>query len=148
MVEFVTRIIKLKPQIKVIGAPAARTLYILSVSDEFPIVGICFGHQIVGRALGGGCVLNKKWEVGPTPLALTDLGKEIFGVETLVRETLLPLGRSLINPLRGCRISKKCIEITFRRSHQISTFWDLQSYLSTRGWFNSCQMQRLQDGIH
>lgn len=58
-------------------------------------VGICFGHQIVARALGGECVPNGgRWEVGVTPLELTDLGKEIFGVEELVRR-LPPLRRAL-----------------------------------------------------
>lgn len=48
--------------------------------------GICFGHQIIARALGGECVPNGgRWEVGPTTLQLSDLGKKIFGdVSTLV----------------------------------------------------------------
>jgi GMP synthase-like glutamine amidotransferase len=49
------------------------------------ITGICFGHQIFGRALGGGCVLNNKWEIGPTTINLSNLGKTLFGVDTLVR---------------------------------------------------------------
>ncbi|KAF8201106.1 class I glutamine amidotransferase-like protein [Mycena galopus ATCC 62051] len=56
------------------------------VATERPslkIVGICFGHQIIARALGGRCVPNDgKWEVGPTPVALTALGKEVFGLES------------------------------------------------------------------
>ena len=47
--------------------------------------GICFGHQIIARALGGECVPNDgRWELGPTPLQLTDLGKRIFGSDELV----------------------------------------------------------------
>ncbi|EEB90848.1 hypothetical protein MPER_10893, partial [Moniliophthora perniciosa FA553] len=36
-------------------------------------------------ALGGKCerVPGAKWEVGPTPVKLTELGKEVFGVEDL-----------------------------------------------------------------
>lgn len=49
------------------------------------LVGICFGHQIIGRALGGQCVRNDRWEIGPTTLNLTDLGKTILGVDSLVR---------------------------------------------------------------
>ncbi|KAJ3758115.1 class I glutamine amidotransferase-like protein [Lentinula raphanica] len=45
------------------------------------IFGICFGHQIVSLALGGTCVKNDgKWEVGPTNIRLTDMGKVVFGL--------------------------------------------------------------------
>ena len=48
-------------------------------------LGICFGHQIIARALGGECVPNGgRWELGPTPLRLTDLGKRIFNSDELV----------------------------------------------------------------
>ncbi|KAG6826156.1 hypothetical protein H0H92_000928 [Tricholoma furcatifolium] len=48
------------------------------------LIGICFGHQIIARALGGTCTPNPSgWEVGPTPLELTDIGKDLFGVDTL-----------------------------------------------------------------
>lgn len=48
--------------------------------------GICFGHQIVARALGKDCVPNSgRWEVGITPIDLTETGKKIFGTDKLVR---------------------------------------------------------------
>ncbi|KAJ7472275.1 class I glutamine amidotransferase-like protein [Mycena galericulata] len=54
----------------------------VAVDPGVKIVGICFGHQIVARALGGRCVPNgTTWEVGPTRVALTPLGREVFGVE-------------------------------------------------------------------
>ena len=41
--------------------------------------GICFGHQIIARALGGECVPNNgRWEVGTTDMELTDIGKKVF----------------------------------------------------------------------
>lgn len=50
------------------------------------IVGICFGHQILGRALGATVGRSEKgWEVSVTPIELTPLGKKIFGLSTLVR---------------------------------------------------------------
>ncbi|KAK7040790.1 hypothetical protein VNI00_009696 [Paramarasmius palmivorus] len=57
------------PDIKLVGAPT----------------GICFGHQIIAMALGGKCerTPGARWEVGPTPIKLTDLGKELFGVDDL-----------------------------------------------------------------
>ncbi|KAJ7621174.1 class I glutamine amidotransferase-like protein [Roridomyces roridus] len=57
--------------------------YVAHVARDKPqvkIVGICFGHQIVARALGGVCIKNPLgWEVGPTDVPLTTLGKQIFG---------------------------------------------------------------------
>ncbi|KXN85526.1 Putative glutamine amidotransferase-like protein C13C5.04 [Leucoagaricus sp. SymC.cos] len=64
-----------------------RTLlsFLKDVIENHPKVkscGICFGHQIVCRALGGQCTPNAgQWEIGPTPVDLTDMGKSIFGVD-------------------------------------------------------------------
>ncbi|KAI0266443.1 class I glutamine amidotransferase-like protein [Gloeopeniophorella convolvens] len=50
---------------------------------QIKIIGICFGHQIVARALGGECVPNGgRWEVAITEVALTPLGQRIFGAES------------------------------------------------------------------
>ena len=55
----------------------------------FGFTGICFGHQIVARALGGECVPNGgNWEVGLTKIDLTETGKKLFGVSELVGTTL------------------------------------------------------------
>lgn len=49
------------------------------------VIGVCFGHQIVGRALGAPVAVNAKgWEVSVTELRLSDKGREVFGSETLV----------------------------------------------------------------
>lgn len=49
------------------------------------VVGVCFGHQIVGRALGAVVGVNEKgWEVSVTEIQLTKRGKEVFGSDTLV----------------------------------------------------------------
>ncbi|KAK7957159.1 uncharacterized protein PG986_006381 [Apiospora aurea] len=44
------------------------------------VIGVCFGHQIVGRALGAP---DRGWELSVVDMALTDEGKRIFGGETL-----------------------------------------------------------------
>lgn len=49
--------------------------------DNFPIVGICFGHQIVAKNLGSKVGRNAKdvgWELGTTTITLN---KDINGVE-------------------------------------------------------------------
>ncbi|KAF9806978.1 hypothetical protein IEO21_08421 [Rhodonia placenta] len=62
-------------------------LYVRQVALEKPsirLIGICFGHQIIARALGGECVPNDgKWEAGVTEIALTDVGRRLFGASTL-----------------------------------------------------------------
>ncbi|KAL2810730.1 class I glutamine amidotransferase-like protein [Aspergillus granulosus] len=48
------------------------------------ILGICFGHQIIGRALGVEVGRNNAgWEIAVCDVDLTEKGKELFGVETL-----------------------------------------------------------------
>jgi GMP synthase-like glutamine amidotransferase len=49
------------------------------------IIGICFGHQILGRALGSEVGRSDKgWEISVTPIELTAKGQELFGQDTLV----------------------------------------------------------------
>ncbi|KAH9475957.1 Putative glutamine amidotransferase-like protein C13C5.04 [Psilocybe cubensis] len=67
--------------------------YISRIATSKPhikIIGICFGHQIIARAMGGECVPNGGiWEVGPTRIQLTDIGKKIFGnVDTLTLQQM------------------------------------------------------------
>ncbi|KAG6006690.1 hypothetical protein E4U21_006765 [Claviceps maximensis] len=53
-------------------------------SARVKVVGICFGHQIIGRALGAGVGQSDKgWEVAVTEVDLTDVGRQIFGLNKL-----------------------------------------------------------------
>ncbi|RQM05169.1 hypothetical protein DH86_00003188 [Scytalidium sp. 3C] len=53
-------------------------------SKRVRIIGVCFGHQIVGRALGAKVARSDRgWEVSVTPIELTERGKEIFGKSSL-----------------------------------------------------------------
>lgn len=55
-----------------------------------PLVGICFGHQIIARALGGVCERNPHgWEFGPTLVRLTDQGRSYFGPRQTMVTSLL-----------------------------------------------------------
>lgn len=44
------------------------------------VLGVCFGHQVIGRALGVEVKRNEKgWEAGVLPVPLLPRGKELFG---------------------------------------------------------------------
>jgi GMP synthase-like glutamine amidotransferase len=50
------------------------------------VIGVCFGHQIIGRALGAELGRNTRgWEVSVVEHQLTDEGKKVFGMEKMVR---------------------------------------------------------------
>jgi GMP synthase-like glutamine amidotransferase len=52
------------------------------------LIGVCFGHQILGRALGSEVGRSDKgWEISVTPVELTTRGQEIFGQDSLVRRS-------------------------------------------------------------
>ena len=56
--------------------------------SQAKVIGVCYGHQIVGRALGAKVARSEggAWEVSVCQVKLTDKGKELFGgKEVLVR---------------------------------------------------------------
>jgi GMP synthase-like glutamine amidotransferase len=49
------------------------------------VVGICFGHQLIGRAMGANVGRNRRgWEISVRECELTEEGKKVFGMKTLV----------------------------------------------------------------
>ena len=56
--------------------------------DRIRIIGVCYGHQIVGRALGAKVAKSEggSWEVSVCNVQLSSKGKELFKTETLVRK--------------------------------------------------------------
>ncbi|KAK3318172.1 class I glutamine amidotransferase-like protein [Apodospora peruviana] len=76
----------------------------LSCSPPVRVVGVCFGHQIVGRALGALVDRSDKgWEVSVTEMRTSQKGVEIFGKETLKLQQMhrdqvfsLPAGAELL----------------------------------------------------
>lgn len=68
------------------------------------VIGVCFGHQIVGRALNAEVARNERgWELSVVEVDLTQEGKDLFGLEKLVSHTipLITTRCSLLSPLRS-----------------------------------------------
>ncbi|KAJ9300607.1 hypothetical protein DTO271G3_1771 [Paecilomyces variotii] len=52
--------------------------------DRVRIIGVCFGHQILGRALGAKVGRSDDgWEISVCEMDLTEKGKELFGRDKL-----------------------------------------------------------------
>lgn len=63
------------------------------------VIGVCFGHQIVGRALGVEVgVSDVGWEVAVTDVELSEEGKKLFGLQKMV-SSAVPVPYSL--PVRS-----------------------------------------------
>jgi GMP synthase-like glutamine amidotransferase len=53
--------------------------YVIDNHRRIKLIGICFGHQIISFASGKAVDRNPKgWEVGPTDISLTNIGKDVF----------------------------------------------------------------------
>ena len=53
-------------------------------TSQVPIIGICFGHQILGRALGGRVHVSPQgWEVAVCDVFLNARGAAIYGTQAL-----------------------------------------------------------------
>lgn len=69
----------------------------LLAQSRIRIIGVCFGHQILGRAAGSKVGRSDDgWEISVLPVQLTAKGKEIFQQDTLV--SLLKRPHQLIMP--------------------------------------------------
>jgi GMP synthase-like glutamine amidotransferase len=92
-------------------------------SNRVRVVGVCFGHQIIGRAEGAQLGRsNKGWEVAVTEVDLTDKGKEIFGLDKMVRH-MLRRYCATVSLMYLHSASIKCIEISSTNSQRTPFLW-------------------------
>ncbi|KAK4213810.1 class I glutamine amidotransferase-like protein [Rhypophila decipiens] len=96
----------------------------LEQDRKVKVIGVCFGHQIVGRALGVHVDRSDNgWEISVTEMRLCEKGKELFGKDTLKLQqmhrdqvfslpaTALPLAETSICPNQGFLIPEKAITV-------------------------------------
>lgn len=72
-------------------------------SKSIPIIGVCFGHQILAQALGGKVEkFSGGWEVGPTDYTTANGGKERIMAWHQDQVTVLPEGAKVIGSSGFC----------------------------------------------
>ncbi|KAF1734637.1 putative glutamine amidotransferase-like protein [Beauveria bassiana] len=73
-----------------------------------PVVGICFGHQIIARTLGGRVEVSPGgWENSVTRIDLNATGQQFFGVPSITHRdavTVLPPGVDSIGGSARCGV--------------------------------------------
>jgi len=102
--------------------------------DRVRILGICFGHQIVGRALGAKVGRSDQgWEIAVCEMDLTEKGKELFGREKIVRPWF-----SVNVPCRGLTratnsASSKCTKTSSSTTRPTPSRWARRPAARCRG---------------
>lgn len=81
------------------------------------VIGVCFGHQIVARALGARVARSPLgWELSVTRVELTEEGKRVFRAESLVSRRFPALQDGKERSI-GCTPEKrKCTVVSLRLS--------------------------------
>ncbi|KAH7096863.1 class I glutamine amidotransferase-like protein [Auriculariales sp. MPI-PUGE-AT-0066] len=138
------------------------------------IIGICFGHQIIAQALGGptATVSNPAgWEPGVYTVALTSMGKRIFGAESIdiqqmhrdhvpaVPQGTIGLGSSQKCPVQGLvklyhnvpegeeiDLSKD-VQIFSVQGHPEFTGFIVETVVRARGATGAMDPSTVQDGL-
>lgn len=101
--------------------------------DRVRLIGVCFGHQIIGRALDVKVDRSDRgWEVSVTKVQLTEQGKKLFGIDELVSVKRIAM-RSWVEQQQqealyadNCgRLYIKCIAISCMSIPQARSRWGI-----------------------
>jgi len=96
--------------------------FVRGVADAgLPVLGVCFGHQLIGRAFGGQVRINPRgWEVGTTRIMLTDAGRrdplfdglpDEIEVNQSHRDEVCPLGEGARRLAEGAHCENQSIAV-------------------------------------
>ena len=128
------------------GWIGALTDYVGQIKGRVPVVGICFGHQIVVRACGGAVIPSKDWELGWTEVPLSPDGVSLFKDQTLrihsahkeeaqgLPDGFVSLGRSSGCGIQGM-LSSRWKMLTLQGHPEVTSAYiqDLAAYRHERG---------------
>ncbi|CEJ61486.1 hypothetical protein PMG11_10019 [Penicillium brasilianum] len=119
--------------------------YVRSVIEQHkkPVVGICFGHQIIARALGSRVGRGEGgWEISVEEITLTDAGKQIFGKDKL---SLQQMHRDVVHEVpAGCLNLGYSPRCAVQGLYMPKRLWSVQAHPE----FNEFIMSQLLEARH
>ncbi|KAJ5279294.1 hypothetical protein N7478_004666 [Penicillium angulare] len=129
--------------------------------DRVRILGICFGHQIVGRALGAKVGRNDQgWEAAVCDVDLTEKGKELFGLEKLqIQQMHLDLvfdcppgvtllGSSPLCAVQGMYTPRRFMTVQGHPEFEGELQTEIIKSLENKGIFSEVQSRDALDRVH
>lgn len=101
-------------------------------TPHIKVIGVCFGHQIIGRALNAPVQLNDMgWEMAVLPVELAPAGKALLGKDQLVG--IHSCQGVIYNAnLSSYRTSNSHTKISSPRVRQVSRTWALRLVVPCR----------------
>ncbi|KAJ5110611.1 hypothetical protein N7532_001146 [Penicillium argentinense] len=122
------------------------TEYVRGVVQQHkkPVVGICFGHQILARALGAPVGRGDGgWEISVEEITLTEAGQELFGQEKL---HLQQMHRDIVHEVpEGCinlGYSPRC---AVQGLYMPGRVWSVQAHPEFTEFIMSCILKARHD---
>lgn len=127
-------------------------------SKRVRIIGVCFGHQILGRALGAKVGRNEiAWEIAVNDVELSKKGKELFGKDKIAlhqmhRDIVFTypdgveaLGSSPVCQVQGMYSPKSLISVQGHPEFKQDIMQEIIQARHSQGIFDDLQYQ---EGVH
>ncbi|OJI96192.1 hypothetical protein ASPVEDRAFT_120074 [Aspergillus versicolor CBS 583.65] len=118
------------------------------------LLGVCFGHQIIARAMGYEVGRNSAgWEISVCGVDLTEKGRELFGVETLKIQQMhrdivytcpdgvVPLGRTPTCEVQGMYKAGKFITVQGHPEYKDDIMSEVVTLRAAAGIFDKEQAE-------